>query len=241
VCFKLPTKTSHHTSIIPTKMRFSQIIACVFVAGSFTTALAVPIKTQEVDCMSSSLPTKTSTSDPTLVPRQDWNWPTHESIPAWTPIPEPILVYTPAQPSAIIPSVSYTAVPSATTTPQPHNNETKEPKKLEFGSISTLMVFTCIGIVLLVVFIWAVVAHSKGQRPFACLGGCRGRKKNVETAQRGSTTLNIPLTGAGRHYERRPVSMQPQPLPMPSPQRPKPVQQQIPRRPLSEPEWAKDF
>lgn len=124
---------------------------------------------------------------------------------------------------------------------EPQNNRIyKRTYDHDFGSRSVLVVFGVVGVVVLALIVWAVVAHRNGRRPFACFGGCGGRKTDVEAAERGSMGSDIPLTGAGRHYDRRPVSVQPQQMPLPAPQRPEPVQYQVPRRPVSA-EWARGF
>jgi hypothetical protein len=111
----------------------------------------------------------------------------------------------------------------------------------KFGSRAMLVLFGVIGIVVLVIIVWAVIAQRKRRRPFACFGGCAGHRKDPAITRSGFVDSDLPLMGAGHHYDHRPVSIQPQPFPMPALQRPQSVQYQIPRQPVAEPEWARHF
>ncbi|KAF1361570.1 hypothetical protein EJ07DRAFT_154339 [Lizonia empirigonia] len=204
--------------------------------------LALPAGTSTVDCML-SFPTNTVTSESFLVPRQEWDWAPATSTQDWATTSEPTSVHDLLQPQVGAPITSYsqTDVPSATTAPKSQDEAAYTPARDNFGSRSILVIVGVVGVVVLVVLIWAIIAHRTGQRPFACFGGCRGRNKDIEAARSGSMNSDIPLVGAGRHYDRRPVSVQPQPFPMAEPQRPEPVQHQTLRLPVAKPEWARQF
>lgn len=207
-------------------MRFSRSFAFIAAAGSLRITLALPACTSTVDCMS-SFPTHTVTSE-------TQNWATTLG---------PTSVHDLLEPQVGAPPTSYsqTDVPSATTAPKSQDKPAYTPARENFGSRSILVIVGVIGVVMLVVSIWAIIAHRKGQRPFACFSNCKGRNKDIEAARSGSMNSDIPLVGAGRHYDRRPISVQPQPFPMVEPQRLEPVQHQTLRHPVAEPEWARQF
>lgn len=224
-------------------MHFTHTSACLLAAGSLTVTLGLPVSTSENLCIS-TIPTTLAESLPNLAPRQEWGWAPASSVPtygAYSP-PIPTFVYTP-QPSAVVPSVSYsyTNVPTATAPAEAQENNIYNAPRDTFGTRAMLTVFGVVGAVVLVIAVWAIIAHRNGRRPCACFGGCFGRKKDSRISRGGSMDSDIPLTGAGRHFDRRPVSMQPQPVPMAAPQRPKPAQHQVPRQPMPDAEWASVF
>jgi hypothetical protein len=220
-------------------MRFSYTTACFLTVGSLR-VVALPVR---IKSLSSS--TKVALKDPSLLSSQEWDWTRTESVAAPTPMTEPTLINIPPHPSVIALSAShsYIDVPTATNTPQAQVDQTYTPRKDKFGSVFTVLVCSIVAAVVVVIVIWAIIAHHNGRRPLACFGGCSGRKCKRGVARQGSMAPDITLNGAGRHYERRPVSMQPQPqsTPIPAHQHPKPTYHQIPRPPVAEPEWAHGF
>jgi hypothetical protein len=222
-------------------MRFNCSTACCLAAGSLTTTLALPLSTSTMNCMSPQA-MKLVLHKAAISKCQEWHWTPAAYALASIP-PQPTFVYSPPQPSVAVPSISYsfTDLPTATSTTQAQADLSYTPAREKFGSRAMLVLFGVIGIVILVVTVWAVIAQRKRRRPFACFGGCAGHKKDAAITRSGSVESDLPLMGAGHHYDRRPVSMQPQLFPMPAPQRPQPVQYQIPRQPDAEPEWARHF
>ena len=172
----------------------------------------------------SSMPMNTFTSESALLARQEGIEAFAASAPTQITTLKPTGVYEPSQPiaEASMVSYSYTDIPTTTTTPQSQEKITYA--RDHFGSRSMLVAFGAVGVVMLVITVWAIIAHRKGRRPFACFGGCCGRNQDTEAARLDPIDSDIPLVGAGRHYDRRPVSVQPRPIPMPAPQRPKPAQ-----------------
>lgn len=221
-------------------MHYLNWLTYALAAGSLTAISALPAGVLKDGCIS-SVPTKTVVSVSTLVARQDWSRASTTSDLGWSSSPDPVGMNEPSQRIVDTPAFgpSYTNMPEPTTTPPSQDNMTY-PKD-HFGSRSMLVAFGVVGVIVIIVTIWAIIAHRNGRRPLACFGGLCGRKKDLESARSGSTDSNIYLVGAGRHYDRRPVSTQPQPISIPVPQVPAPARHQIPRRPLAEPEWARQF
>ncbi|KZM22704.1 hypothetical protein ST47_g6121 [Ascochyta rabiei] len=219
-------------------MRVSRFIFCIPGAGSLLATSALLVDTHKVHYIS-SLPTKMLTPYPYLGSRQDLD----SASATGPPIARTALVDDPLQPSVLVPPVSNTSADLPTVIPVLEAQVEYTPKRDNFGSRSILVVFGVIGVLVLIVTVWAIIAHRDGRRLFACFGGCSGRGKDVEAARSGSMDSDIPFIGAGRHCDRRPVSIQPQlcPMPMPAPQRPEPVRHEIPRRPVVELEWARQF
>lgn len=220
-------------------MRFIYIAAWVWVAGSSTLTLALPTPASEIGGNPTTSVGVAATHS-ALAPRQDWDW-----GPATTAfisaIPQPTYGQPSPQPSDDGSWVSYDDVPVASETPKlpADGGYTAPPDK--FGSRAMLVVFGVIGFVVLILAVWAFIAHRHGRHPFACFGRCTRRKTDTEVARGDSTTSDIPLVGAGRHYDHRPVPVQPQMPPVPTNQFPQPAHLDMPRRPLSDPEWARRF
>jgi hypothetical protein len=219
-------------------MRFTHIAACALAAGSLTMTVALPLSTSEHPCISTITATAVP-SQSTLAPRQEWGWSPSSSTRAygeWSP-PVSALSYA-EQPSAVVSSVShsYTNIPTATAPTEAQEDNIYNAPRDKFGTVAVLAAVGVVGTILCIVAIWAIVAHRNGRRPFAC---CGERKKDIGTVRGGSMDSGIPFAGAGRHFDRRPVSMQPQPLPMAQPQRPQPAQYQAPRHPDAD--WVAVF
>lgn len=115
------------------------------------------------------------------------------------------------------------------------DNIYKAPRD-KFGAVAVLATIGVVGAVFCMVAVWAVIAHRNGRRPFAC---CGGRKKNNEVARGGSMDSEIPFAGAGRYFDRRPVSLQPHSFPMARLQGPQPAQCQKHRH--SDADWVRVF
>lgn len=183
--------------------------------------------------------TMTATAVPshfTLTPRQAWGW----SPSSYTRVygewsPRVSARSYAEQPSAIAPyvSYSYTDMPTATAPTEAQEDNIYNAPRDKSGSSVVLATCAVVGIVFVIITIWAIIAHRNGRRPFAC---CGGRKKDNGAARSGSIDSDIPFAGVGRHFDRRPVSMQPQPFPVAQPQRPQPAMYQMPRH--SDADWV---
>ncbi|KAF3006072.1 hypothetical protein E8E13_011012 [Curvularia kusanoi] len=151
-------------------------------------------------------------------PAQDWD--------AASPAPTPTQNWDAAAPNAApTPVQTWAAAPSApiltpALTPTP-SQEPYKPTPDHFGSRAMLAIFIGIGIVVLIVLIWSVIAWRHGQNPFACCGGFPGwPRKPASSGDRsqgsgdveangggdGNGNGDLHRVGAGRHYARRPVS-----------------------------------
>jgi|SRR5690242_14533308 len=202
-------------------MRFNSTIACFCATGSLFVTLAVPIVQSKTGTSTTrcGLPTSVQTATPesAFMLRQNC-----DEEPAVTSPPlvlaQPIYVQRAPQPSGDASWIAYDGVPTASAMPpvQPLDNAPND----KFGSRAMLAVFVVLGLVILIVIVWACVAHRNGLHPFARFGHCTGRKNNAATARSGSAASDLSLAGAGRHYDCRPCSVQLQQQPMPQPQRP---------------------
>jgi hypothetical protein len=219
-------------------MRFTYSTYLLLAAGSLTAVSALPLSTSEHPCMS-TMTTSTVTAYSILAPRQEWDWTPVSSVPEYGAWSTPIPTYAHApEPSAVMPSISYsyTNMPTATAPTEAQEEHIYSAPRDKFGTGAALATFSVIGIVLFVIAIWAFIAHRNGRRPFACFGG---HKKDAGTARSGSMDSDIPFAGAGRHFDHRPVSAQPQLFPMTAPQRPQPAKYQMPRHPDAD--WVAVF
>ncbi|KAJ4983291.1 hypothetical protein SVAN01_11218 [Stagonosporopsis vannaccii] len=151
-------------------------------------------------------------------------------------------IFTPAQPACVEPgsqnfvdgsSISNDNVTAADEGSQAQTDTQINAPRNKFGTSAMLAIFTILGIIVLVIAVWAFIAHRDGRRPSVCFGSCTGCRGNAGDAR----SSNMEPTGAGRHYDHRHVWTQAQPIPMPTPQYPQATLYVIPRRPLPQPEW----
>lgn len=186
--------------------------------------------------------TTTATAVPahsTLAIRQEWGWSPSSSTPVYGESSSLAPASSHAeQPSVVGPSVSYsyTIMPTATVPTQAQEGNIYNAPRDRFGTGVILATCGVLGAILVMLAIWAVIAHRNGRRPFAC---CGGGKQNNSIARGGPMESDIPFSGAGRHFDRRPVSVQPQPVTTTQPQRPRPAQYQMPRHPDAD--WVAVF
>lgn len=219
-------------------MRFTHIAAFLLAVGSMTTTVALPLSASEHPCMS----TMTATAVPshfTLAPRQAWGWSPSSSTRVYGEWSPRVSARSYAeQPSAVAPyvSYSYTDMPTATALTEAQEDNIYNARRDKFGSGAVLATCAVVGIVFVIITIWAIIAHRNGRRPFAC---CGDRKNDNGAARSGSMDSDIQFAGAGRHFDRRPVFMQPQPFPVAHPQRPQPAMYQMPRHPDAD--WVAVF
>lgn len=169
-------------------MHFTHTFACLLAAGSLTVTLGPPVSTSEHPCIS-TIPTTMAESHPNPALRQEWGRAPAPSVPNYGPwsTPIPTFVYTP-QPSAAVPSVSYsyTNVATATVPAEAQQDNFYNAPRDTFGTRAMLTVFGVVGAVVLVIAVWTIIAHRNGRRPCACFGGCFGRKKDARTTRGGS-------------------------------------------------------
>ena len=218
-----PTRHLHHSFHPQTIMRFTHMAAYALAAGSLEMTTALPASSSEHPCMS----TMTATAVPshlTSAPSQAWGWPLSSSTRVFGEWLPPVAAVSYAeQPSAVVHSVSYsyTNMPTATAPSETQEDNVYTAPRDKFGAVAVLATIGVVGAILCIVAVWAVIAHRNGRRPFAC---CGDRKKDNGAARGGSMDSEIPFAGAGRYFDGRPVSVQPQPFPMAQPQRRQPAQ-----------------
>lgn len=146
-------------------MRFTHIYAFVLATGRLKMTAALPVSTSEHPCMS----TMTAIVEPshsTLAPRQECVWPPSSSVSVygeWSP-PESALSYA-EQPSAVVrpTSYSYTDMPTTTAQTQAQEENTHSIVRDKFSTSAVLATCAVVGAILVMVAIWAVIAHRNGQ------------------------------------------------------------------------------
>jgi hypothetical protein len=189
-----------------------------------------------------------------MVRRQAGLWTPEVPVPIWTPSPlpswaEPVQSSwaapvasswtTPAESSWIQPaqsswvqpvqsSWSEPAMPSWTPSSPTLTTSTANPgivraHRDRFGSIAWTVVGAILALCLMVCIFWAWRVHRRGGKPFDFTGCCTGARRGTDAAP-ANRSAPVPLSGAGKHYNKRPVANQP-PMPMAPPTRPASVHQ----------------
>lgn len=200
-------------------MHFTRTATYALAAGCLAMVTALPLSTAEYLDISATA----------LAPRQELDFPIASSPTSYS--------YTDV-PTASSISYSYTNMPTATPPTQAYKTNASHAPAEGFGSVAVLVICVVFGVIVVAGMIWVVFAH----RVRAYFGGCSGEKR-AGSPRGGAGDADIPLAGAGRHFDCRPVSMQPEPQPRPfpvvEPQRPQAVHGQTRRQ--SEPEWVAVF
>lgn len=162
--------------------------------------------------LSFSLPalTDTTTNDLSqtteILRRQDsWWTPTPPSLPAWTPQPTPTWSQ-PANPSWAATSL-WSPLATATGFGTPPQG-TITYKRDRFGSIAWTALGGVFALVLVICLIWGWRQHRRGLRPFDISGCCTGKRRKTPTST-DERAAPVPFSGAGRHYDQRPILGQP--------------------------------